>query len=324
MSEFFPVHAGRLRLKEFQAISAPMGGWRFPAVTPSEFFADVPGRGCDGSLSSALLCVPSQRESFSFPSWDIWSRNKSVRLEPWQAWCFSLFFHLTLFATLIIPTHEKKDRTPMVIRWEEAPAIEDMVEPPEDFSPDDMPEAQAPPEPENLPWPRKPLHEDLTAEEDRPEEAPTLRPQTFASLSPARLSETIPVRKAEPPQKSVVPMTVPVVEKTRPSPPVSPPVVTRLQPQPIRQACAPARYPRLARRRGWEGTVVLEVRVDEEGRVVDVRIRKGSGHSVLDKAALTAVRSWRFTPGRTGTSPCAGTTTVTVTFELRGRSVARR
>ncbi|MCC6908043.1 MAG: energy transducer TonB [Phycisphaerales bacterium] len=58
-------------------------------------------------------------------------------------------------------------------------------------------------------------------------------------------------------------------------------------------------YPAVARRRGYEGTVVLRIEVLENGRVGDVQVRQSSGYDVLDRQAERTVRQhWRFRPGR--------------------------
>ena len=59
-------------------------------------------------------------------------------------------------------------------------------------------------------------------------------------------------------------------------------------------------YPRKARRLGYEGIVMLKVLIDEKGRVDDLTVLKSSGHTVLDRAALSAVREWLFEPGTEG------------------------
>ena len=59
-------------------------------------------------------------------------------------------------------------------------------------------------------------------------------------------------------------------------------------------------YPRKARRLGFEGVVMLKVLIDENGRVDDLTVLKSSGHSVLDRAASSAVRKWLFEPGTEG------------------------
>ncbi len=57
-------------------------------------------------------------------------------------------------------------------------------------------------------------------------------------------------------------------------------------------------YPPLARLRGYQGVVVLLVEVRFDGRVGQASIRRSAGHEILDRAALEAVRTWRFEPGR--------------------------
>jgi len=59
-------------------------------------------------------------------------------------------------------------------------------------------------------------------------------------------------------------------------------------------------YPRKARRLGYEGIVMLKVLINENGRVDDLTVLKSSGHTVLDRAALSAVRKWLFEPGTEG------------------------
>lgn len=55
-------------------------------------------------------------------------------------------------------------------------------------------------------------------------------------------------------------------------------------------------YPLIARRRSFQGTVVLEVMVDRNGRVGELRVLRSSGYKVLDRAASASVRDWIFIP----------------------------
>lgn len=59
---------------------------------------------------------------------------------------------------------------------------------------------------------------------------------------------------------------------------------------------AAPRYPAGARRRGEGGTVVLRVNVGADGKPEDVEVARHSGSRELDRAALVAVRDWRFRP----------------------------
>jgi protein TonB len=57
------------------------------------------------------------------------------------------------------------------------------------------------------------------------------------------------------------------------------------------------RYPRQARRKGYEGTVILEVLVNQKGTVNDLRVFQSSGYEILDQSAVEAVHKWVFEPG---------------------------
>ncbi len=76
-------------------------------------------------------------------------------------------------------------------------------------------------------------------------------------------------------------------------------------------------YPMGARRRGEQGDVVLEIRVDETGTVVDVSVAGSCGFRELDEAAVRAARDARFTPAKSGTAPVASTARLTLSFRLR-------
>lgn len=54
--------------------------------------------------------------------------------------------------------------------------------------------------------------------------------------------------------------------------------------------------PALARGARPEGTVVLRMYVDETGKVAQTKVAKSSGSADLDKAALGAVKNFKFTP----------------------------
>ena len=76
-------------------------------------------------------------------------------------------------------------------------------------------------------------------------------------------------------------------------------------------------YPRMAKRRGFEGTAVIEVLVNKEGSVDDLRLYKSSGYDILDKAALESIKDWFFVPGRRGEQAVKMWVRVPVRFELR-------
>ncbi|MBU1055661.1 MAG: energy transducer TonB [Proteobacteria bacterium] len=86
---------------------------------------------------------------------------------------------------------------------------------------------------------------------------------------------------------------------------------------PLYKTNPPPAYPRIARRRGYQGIVILNVLVDENGRVKNLKLFTSSGHSILDKAALNSVKTWVFEPGTKGRSRMAMWVRVPIRFELK-------
>ncbi len=75
-------------------------------------------------------------------------------------------------------------------------------------------------------------------------------------------------------------------------------------------------YPRIARRRGWQGEVLLHVSVSESGRVVSADIEQSSGYGILDDTAIQQVSGWRFRPASRHGVPRPDTVLVPVHFQL--------
>lgn len=85
----------------------------------------------------------------------------------------------------------------------------------------------------------------------------------------------------------------------------------------ILSAHAPV-YPEEARRRGQEGTAVVGLLIGEDGAVRETWLEDSAGDEALDRAALEAVRSWRFVPARQNGVPAAARSRVPVVFQLHG------
>lgn len=75
-------------------------------------------------------------------------------------------------------------------------------------------------------------------------------------------------------------------------------------------------YPSEARAQRIEGVVMLLVGVDAEGRVTSASVREGSGHALLDRAALEAVRTWRFSPAMQNGRPVSATVEIPIRFNF--------
>jgi TonB family protein len=76
-------------------------------------------------------------------------------------------------------------------------------------------------------------------------------------------------------------------------------------------------YPQEARKKGYEGEVLLRVEVLSNGRVREIEVRRSSGHEVLDRSAIAAVKQWRFVPAKKGETPVPVWVNIPVTFQLR-------
>ena len=156
-----------------------------------------------------------------------------------------------------------------------------------------------------------------------PKPKPVIQPRPSIKQSqPVEKTTPPPVRKAKRPEPSpepeiVAPEDTTEISEVMPDPPdentastlaalppapshVATPEPALVEARPLYKENPPPRYPRIARKRGYQGTVVLEVLVDREGDVEDLKVYRSSGYKALDKAALSSVRHWIFTPGRRG------------------------
>jgi len=110
--------------------------------------------------------------------------------------------------------------------------------------------------------------------------------------------------------------TVAAVAPAEPAPPAPP--------EPVKPAFGgigyknnpPPDYPAQAVRQGWQGTVLLRVRVLQNGAVESVEVVKSSGKKVLDDAAIHTVQGWVFAPSTRGSTPIDGFATVPIEFKL--------
>ncbi len=75
-------------------------------------------------------------------------------------------------------------------------------------------------------------------------------------------------------------------------------------------------YPELARKAGIEGTVILRVLIDKDGRVRDVMVARKVGAG-LDEAAVEAIKRTTYTPAIQNNRPVAVWVAQTVVFRLR-------
>jgi len=131
--------------------------------------------------------------------------------------------------------------------------------------------------------------------------------------APAPRRAEAPTGEEEPAR--IIERAPPPAAPSMPPASVPPRAVATATPVPV-QMPAP-RYPTQASRRGVEGVVRIRVDVGTDGVPIDVTVVEGSGTRELDRAALEAVRRWRFRPGVADGRPVPGSVVVPVEFSMR-------
>jgi protein TonB len=154
---------------------------------------------------------------------------------------------------------------------------------------------------------------------DRPEHHAIAKLASHEDFDVTRLMEQVKEQVAEEPEESTpTPPQIarapdkPASDEPASSPPDRPGVhgdatiVGQLAPH----------YPTRCRRRGHEGTVLLECLINAGGIVETVRIARPSGCTELDKAAVDALRQTRFKPATEDGESVATTMRLPVQFRL--------
>ena len=75
-------------------------------------------------------------------------------------------------------------------------------------------------------------------------------------------------------------------------------------------------YPLIARKKGFEGKLILEVLVNEDGSVKSTSIRKSSGYEILDTVSRETVKKWTFIPAKEKGQPVKDQIRVPIKFVL--------
>jgi protein TonB len=171
----------------------------------------------------------------------------------------------------------------------------------------DMP---APPAPKPQPVQAKPQAQSKALPKTMPAVQPQLHPSPV--VTQAAPSESAPVVPAAAPTAAAAPAAA---GHQRPNTTPSPVVSLPSSDADYLNNPAPA-YPRMSRRQGEQGTVVLRVFINTEGRAEKAEIRTSSGYSRLDEAALTTVQRWRYVPGKRAGVPEAMWFNVPIRFVL--------
>jgi protein TonB len=169
------------------------------------------------------------------------------------------------------------------------------------------------PAPRKFHPPAKPKPKQIKKIATKPHVQPRPLPQIKTPEPPA----PAPPMAMDPPPSSPTAEQPPLETDTAASGPISHEEHAAIRESvPLYERNPPPVYPRVARRRNYQGTVLLDVRVSADGTVAEVKVARSSGYSVLDRSALNSVGHWLFEPARRGSRPIETWVQVPVRFEL--------
>jgi protein TonB len=77
-------------------------------------------------------------------------------------------------------------------------------------------------------------------------------------------------------------------------------------------------YPPLARRRGWQGTVLLAIVIEPDGQFEGVQVARSSGYDLLDRSALEALQRLGRAPELRSLAGGSAATQLSVIYRLIG------
>ena len=135
--------------------------------------------------------------------------------------------------------------------------------------------------------------------------------------TPSRVANVVPTATR-------ITLPAPSIQQTQPAPAPSAPAI--VEPAPVETAAAtsapqaptilkyvPPEYPSEAYARKLEGWVQVQLTVTPSGNVVNARIEDGDKRQLFSRAALAAVKQWKYAPRPQAT----GDTPVTVRLDFK-------
>jgi len=255
-------------------------------------------------LTFVLICIYHPRMAWALNSMNpaLYPRTQGVR---WPAAAFSFGAHALLITLLVwvsapsVLPPAAKPRVVTVSLLQHAPVEENIAPVAEPPPPPPPPEPKIEPKPEPAPTPVEPKPaEPVPQPEPEPQPEPQPVEQTPVAEAPAQADAP----QADTPVDAEISEEESLVEPD-------------FRADYLRNP-APA-YPRIARKLGEEGEVLLKVLVNPQGRPITVELDTSSGFARLDKAAIEAVQRWSFVPARRAGRATEAWVIVPIVFNLR-------
>jgi periplasmic protein TonB len=184
--------------------------------------------------------------------------------------------------------------------------VETPEPPPPEPPPPEPPKPEPPPPPVIMP--EKPPEVTVPEPEPAPEPKPTPPPRQIQKPKPQKPAKPKPVARASGDGSSEIPGNDATTARASAGALGAKPSYLR-NPHPS--------YPEDARAAGQQGTVMLHVKVDENGRVLSVRITRSSGFPSLDERARSTVAGqWSFKPAKAGGVAVTSEVVIPIQFTL--------
>lgn len=207
-------------------------------------------------------------------------------------WAVFLSIGLHLLAVMLLPNIKWEPlKKPDVLQVEILPPPP--PKPPEP-KPEVLPEPKSEPTPPPPPQPKPRPKPKMVEPKPQPKPAPS--PEPVTEPPPPSPEPAPPAVITAPPKAEIPTFTAPPPPPPEPPKPVGPTQAdldaARNQYRGLleREIVKHKQYPRVAQMRGWQGEAIVELQIDENGKLASVKIQTSSGHDVLDKAALEMVR----------------------------------
>ena len=190
-----------------------------------------------------------------------------------NAFAISLLLHTILVADILIFNFEPLEKEPELLEFDAILLTANIAEPPPP-APEPTPQAVIPkpiPVPKPIPLPEPPKEDVVPIIEEKKPVEPKPVEQKQESVAPA-------------PEPVAVPETG--EDDTRNAGLVALDDFSRELAMHIAKY---KEYPRIAQRRGWQGEVILEVKLTGKGQLISKLVRRSSGFKVLDMEGLDMI-----------------------------------
>jgi periplasmic protein TonB len=180
----------------------------------------------------------------------------------------------------LLPAPMKRVQTPIAASPAPAPVIK-------------KPQVNKPKPTRSKPVVKSPPREKVAERKVKPQPKPPVEPVIAEPKPPAETASTPVVETA----KSVAPAPT-LASAVKPATGAS--TSAKEIPRATCVRCPNPNYPAIARRRGWQGSVLLTFQLSPEGMARDIVVARSSGHEMLDEAAMANAKESRFTASEPG------------------------